>query len=206
MKQHDVLKYAILAAAYLVANLSDIELKRVRTVLLFGSTARFAADEESDVDVFFDVSASKKIQNALRAKLNKTAEEVSLTNAALEFKAKNIDNEINVKVGKLEEWNDLAQSIPSHGIVIYGKYTKKSPTAKAYAIISWEATGKHRGALFNKLYGYRANNKKYHGLIEKTKSIRLGKAVVMVPAQHRDRFTEALEKYKVNYSRHDVWA
>src|SRR3989344_2033251 len=109
MKQHDVLKYAILAAAYLVANLSDIELKRVRTVLLFGSTARFAADEESDVDVFFDVSASKKIQNALRAKLNKTAEEFSLTNAALEFKAKNIDNEINVKVGKLEEWDDLAQ-------------------------------------------------------------------------------------------------
>ena len=200
----EIFRYAVLAAAYLVSSISESELKRVRRVLLFGSTARFAASEESDIDIFFDVSASKNFQLALRAKLNKATERFYLTNDALEFKSKGIDNELSIKVGKLEEWKELAQSISSHGIVLYGKYTAKPPGIKAYTILSWESP-RNKGALLNKIYGYKANNKRYPGLLEKTKSIKLGRAVIMVPAQSKDVFIDVLEKYKVNYSRHDVW-
>src|SRR3989344_3996255 len=145
MKSYETFRYGVLAAAHLISNLSESELKHVHNVLLFGSTARFAASEESDIDIFFDVLASKRFQLALRAKLNKTAEQFYLTNVALEFKSKGIDNELSIKVGKLKEWKELAQSIPSHGIVLYGKYTAKPPGIKAYTILSWESP-RNKGA------------------------------------------------------------
>jgi len=201
---YEIFRYAVLAAAHLVSGLSEDELKRVRKVLLFGSVARFVASEKSDIDIFFDISGSKRFQLALRSKLNKIGDQFYLTNAALGFKSKGIDNELSIKVGKLEEWKELAQSISFHGIVLYGKYTAKPPDTKSYTILSWESP-RNKGALLNKLYGYRANNKRYPGLLEKTKGVKLGKAVVMVPAQSKNAFIDVLEKYRVNYSQHDVW-
>ena len=194
----------MLAAAYLVSSISENELKCVRNVLLFGSAARFAASEESDIDIFFDVSASERFRLALRAKLNKAGEQFYLTNTALEFKSKGIDNELSIKVGKLEKWEQLAQSISSYGIIIYGKYDAKPPGTKSYTILSWKSP-KNKGALLNKLYGYRANDKRYPGLLQKTNGVRLGRAVIMVPAHAKDMFIDAMEKYKVNYSQYDVW-
>ncbi|MBI2971289.1 MAG: nucleotidyltransferase domain-containing protein [Candidatus Aenigmarchaeota archaeon] len=205
MKAYELFRYAVLAAAYLVASLSESELKRMRTVLLFGSAARFAASEESDIDLFFDVAAPRRFQLALRAKLNKAAEQFYLTNAALAFKSQGADNELSIKVGRLEEWKELAHSIASHGIVLYSAYTAKPPGLKAYTILSWETPGKSKGALLNKFYGYTARHKRYPGLLEKANGIKLGRATVMVPARSRGAFIDALEKYKVNYSRHDVW-
>ena len=205
IKSFEIFRYAVLASAHLISCLSEGELKRVRNVLLFGSTARFSALEESDIDVFFDVSAPKRFQLNLRAKINKAAERFYLTSAALEFKSRGIDNELNVKVGRLEEWKDLTQSISSNGIILYSKYTAKPQGIKAYTILSWETPGRFKGALLNKIYGYKANNKRYPGLLEKTKGVKLGKATIMVPAQSRDVFINVMEKYGINYSRHDVW-
>lgn len=202
----EIFRYAVLAAAHLVSSLTEIELKRVNNVLLFGSTARFAASEESDIDIFFDVSASKRFQLALRAKLNRAAEQFCLTNAALELKSKGVYNELSIKTGKLQEWKELEQSISVHGIVLYSKYTAKPSGIKAYTILSWETPGKFKGALLNKIYGYKAYNKRYPGLLKKVKGIKLGRATIMVPAQNKDVFIDVLEKYKVNYSRHDVWS
>ena len=200
----EIHRYAVLAVAHLISSLSERELKRVRHVLLFGSTARFAASEESDIDVFFDVSAPKSFQLALRARLNKAAGQFYLTNTALAFKAKGIDNEVSVRVGILVEWTELAQSIASHGLILYSKYIAKPPALSAYTIVSWKSP-KNRGALLNKLYGYTANHTRYPGLLEKNKGIKLGKATIMVPAQSKDSFIDVLEKYKVNYFRRDVW-
>ena len=205
MKPHDVFRYAVLAAAHLVSSLSEADVRRVRAVLLFGSTARLAASERSDIDLFFDVSAPQRVQRALRAGLNKAADQFYLTSVALAFKSRGIDNELSIKVGNLPEWQALAQGMSSHAIVLYGSYTRKPPGLKAYTILSWEAPGKAKGALLNKLYGYKARKKRYPGLLEKHKGMKLGRAVIMVPARSRDEFVRALEKYHVSYSRHDVW-
>ena len=200
----EIFRYAVTAAAYLISSLSESELKRVCSVLLFGSAARFSASEKSDIDIFFNVSAPKRFQLALRSKLNKSCERFYLTNTALEFKSKGVDNELSIKTGKLKEWKDLSKSMSSHGIVLYGKYTAKPPDTEAYTILSWETPGKYKGALLNKIYGYKANNKRYPGLLEKNSGTKLGKATIMVPAQSKDIFIDVLEKYGINYSRHDV--
>ncbi|GEM_PF-828759 len=204
-RHFEVFRYSMAAASHLISGLSESELKRINNIVLFGSAARFTASEESDIDIFVDVHGSKRFQLALRAKLNKIAEQFYLTSTALEFKSRGIDNELSVKVGKLEEWKELAQSMASHGIILYGKYIAKPPDTNAYTILSWETKGKSKGALLNKIYGYKANNKRYPGMLGKFGGTKIGKATVMVPAESRDIFIDALEKYKVNYSRHDIW-
>lgn len=201
---YEILRYSIMAAGYLISTLPESDMKRVQNVIIFGSAARLSASIKSDIDIFFDVSSSKRFQLALRAKLNKLAENFYLTNTALEFKSNGIDNELSIKIGKLKDWA-LEQSISSSGIVVYGKYTSKPAESEAYTILSIEKPGKSKGALLNKLYGYKSGRKRYPGLLEKNKGIKLGKAVIMIPAKNRDIFIEALEKYKVNYSRQDIW-
>lgn len=201
-----IMRYAVTGVSYLVSNLSKNELKRIRSVILFGSVARGTASRKSDVDIFFHTDASRSVQKALRARLNKLAGSFYLSNQALEFKLKGIDNELNITVGRLDEWPDLSQSMASNGISLYGKYMSRPSGLKAYTIFSWEKPGKYKGALLNKLYGYRAGKKRYSGLLQRTGSIKLGRASIMVPASFRDSFVEVFEQYKVNYSRYDIWA
>jgi predicted nucleotidyltransferase len=205
MNPYDIYRFAEISAVYLVSSLTQTELKRVNNVLIYGSAARFSATEDSDIDIFFDVSGPKRFQLALRSKLNKSADQFQMTNAALEFKSKGIFNELSIKVGKLEEWKDLSQSMASHAIIVFGKYTGKPHGLGAYTILSWELPGKSKGALLNKIYGYKASGKHYPGLLEKNGGVKLGRAVIMVPSQRRDAFIDAIEKYKVNYSRCDIW-
>ena len=205
MVREDVLSYGLIGASYLISSTTARELKKIKSVILFGSVAGGTEQKGSDIDLFFDVDGSKKFQTGLRAKLNKTAEGFSLSNAALLFKAKSIDNEFSIKVGKLDEWADLARSIASTGITLYGKYTKQPAGLKAYTIFSWEKPGKAKGALLNKIYGYKAVNKRYPGLLKKHGGTKLGPATIMVPSSSRDLFSDIFKKYKVNYSRYDVW-
>lgn len=201
----EIFRYALHAAAYLISGLSKNELRLVRNVILFGSAARLSASEESDIDIFFDVNASKKFQLGLRAKLNRLAGQFYLTNSAFGFRAKGISSEVSIKIGKIEEWEDLAQSIASNGLVLYGKYTSEPKGLRPYTILCWENPGKAKGALLNKIYGYKSGKKRYAGLMEKLGSIKLGRGSIMAPAKNRDIFIDVLEKYKINYSRHDIW-
>ena len=72
-------------------------------------------------------------------------------------------------------------------------------------ILSWEKSGKAKGALLNKIYGYKVRGKRYPGILEKMGGTKLGHGTIMVPAEHKDVFISVLEKYKVNYSRREVW-
>jgi len=204
-KNIEILSYARYAVAYLLSSLSLKELKNISHVILFGSVARLTANEESDVDIFFDVSASNKQQQRLKSKLNKLSEYFYLTNIALEYKSKGIDNELSIKVGALKEWESLSHSISSHGILLHGKYLKAPTGLKAYTVLSWENPGKAKGALLNKLYGYKSGNKKYPGMLDKYKSTKIGGSTILVPGTEREKFIEVLEKYNLNYSQYDIW-
>ena len=199
------MRYAIQAGAYLISGLSKDDLKFVRSVIFFGSAARLTASENSDIDIFFDLKCSRKSQLKIRAKLNKLAEQFYITNNALQFKSHGIDNEISIKAGRLEEWEELSQSIASTGIVLYGKYTAEPKGLSPYTLLSWENPGKAKGALLNKFYGYKSGKKIYAGLLEKSGGIKFCKGSAIVPAQNSSLFIDVLEKYKINYSRRDVW-
>lgn len=201
----EIKQYAILAAAHLVASLSEKDARCLNSVILFGSVARETATKESDVDLFFDVNASLSAQRAFRAKLNRTAEWFYTSNTGLAYKLKGISNEIKITVGRLNEWTDLSQSMAVDGIVLYGRYTSKPSKLKAHTIVSWERLGKAKGALLNKLYGYKAGNKRYPGLLMKKGGTKLGRGTIMVPATSKDVFISALKKYSINYSQYEVW-
>lgn len=201
----EIKQYAILAAAHIMAGLSEKDMKSLNSVILFGSVARETATKESDVDLFFDVDLSLRAQKAFRAKLNTIADEFYTSNAGLAYKLKDISNEIKIAVGSLREWTDLSQSMAVEGIVLYGKHTSKPPKLKAYTIISWEGLGKAKGALLNKFYGYRAGNKTYPGLLVKKGGKKLGRGTIMVPATSKDAFIFVLKKYGINYSQYEVW-
>lgn len=202
----EILKYSMYAGAHLIESLSGEEIKKIKNVVLFGSVAMGTAGKESDVDIFFDADLPEKSRLALRSKLNKAGEAFYLTNKALEFKLNGIENELSIKIGRLQEWAGLAQSISSNGIILFQNYASKPSEAKAYTILSWEKIGKAKGAVLNRFYGYKSGKKFYQGLIKKSKGIKIGKGTIMVPAENRTIFIEILEKYKINYSRYDVWA
>lgn len=201
----EIKQYAILAVAHLMAGLSEKDMKCLNSVILFGSVARETATKESDVDLFFDVNASLSAQLAFRAKLNRTVEWFYTSNAGLAYKLKGISNEIKITAGSLSEWTDLSQSLAMEGIVLYGRYTSKPPKLKAHTIISWERLGKAKGAFLNKMYGYKAGNKRYPGLLVKKGGTKLGRGTIMVPAASKDAFISVLKKYGLNYSQYEVW-
>ena len=205
MVKENILSYALTGASYIISCLETHLLKKITSVILFGSVAMGTADKESDVDLFFDADLPKKVELSIRAQLNKAADEFSISNTGLLFKSKSIDNEFSIKVGKLGEWEDLSKSISSNGIVLYSRYSKPPSKIKPYTILSWEKPGKAKGALSNKIYGYKAGGKKYPGLLEKFKGTKVGQATIMVPGSARDPFIDAFEKYTVNYSRYDLW-
>lgn len=191
-------KYALAAAAFLLNSLPDGLFRKVRQVILFGSVATGTAEQDSDVDIFID--ADMKVAEIGQAKriIRKSIHDFSATKDALRFKLEGIDNPLSVRVGKLDEWQDLKGSIESSGIVLYGAYVPAGKPGK-YLIIYWDRIETpDRGALLNKLYGYKIG-KRYPGLLKKIGGRRIGKSAILIPVQHKDEIMRILEKYKVDY-------
>jgi predicted nucleotidyltransferase len=192
-------KYALVAAAFLMNSLPDNLFRKVREVVLFGSIATDTAGPDSDIDIFIDVDM--KIMEIAQVKriVKKSIRDFTATKDALRFKLGGIDNPLSVRVGKLDEWKDLKDSIESSGIVLYGAYVPLGKSGGKYLIFYWERLGiPNRGALLNRLYGYRIG-KRYPGLLEKIGGRRIGKSAVLVPAQHRNEIMLLMKKYNVDY-------
>ena len=171
------------------------DVSHIKSVILFGSAAKGEARKDSDIDVFIDV---KSMTKKAKKDIEDAVEVFYKSRDALLFKAKGIDNKINVIVGKLEEWKDLKPSVEATGIVLYGRYTGGKAEGRKYAVISWSRIGKNRGALLNKIYGFRANNKKYQGLLEKLEGRKLGKSTIMIPVERKNEILPILKYHDVD--------
>ena len=187
--------YASYFTAYLINNL--VSEKEIKKIILFGSVSRSNAEKDSDVDIFIEVNKkTKKIEDEIKQILEKFYK----GREALLFKTKGIDNKINIKIGRLEEWKDLQKSIASDGIVLYGKYESKNPPSdvKHFIIIFWDKIGKNRGAFLNKLYGFKVKDKNYEGLISRFLGKKIGKSCIMIPIQYKEELFRLIKEYKVS--------
>jgi predicted nucleotidyltransferase len=192
-------KYALAAVAFVLNSLPDSLFRKVRQVILFGSVATDTAGPESDVDLFID--ADMTVVETARAKriLKKSAQDFSVTKDALRFKLEGIDNALSVRIGKLDEWHDLRESIEVSGMVLYGMYMPARKLGKKYLVFYWDKLSiPNRGALLNKLYGYKAK-KRYPGLLEKLGGRKIGKSAILVPIQQKNEIMRLMEKYRVDY-------
>jgi predicted nucleotidyltransferase len=193
--------YASYFVSYLLSNFKNIE--SIEKIILFGSVAKDEATRESDVDIFIEL---KKENKKLVREIEKVLEEFYKSREALIFKTKNIDNKINLIIGKLDKWKELKKSIESTGIILYSKYVSSGIKGKKYAIIFWDKIGKNRGAFLNKIYGFKVRDKLYKGLIENFQGRKLGKSCIMVPIENKGEIIKLIKKYEVNARIVEVYA
>lgn len=192
--------YASYFVSYLLMNIKDASL--INKVILFGSASKGEASKDSDIDIFIDLEKDTKKLHML---IEKILEDFYKSREALLFKAKGADNKINLIIGRLHEWKNINKSIESEGIMLYGRYTPTGRSGKKYAVIFWDKIEKNRGAFLNKIYGFKARDKVYKGLVENFKGMRLGKSSIMVPIEHRQEILGLIKKYKANAKIIDVY-
>ncbi len=188
-----MISYAVSFVAYLLKNLKDIE--SIREIILYGSVAQGSYTEESDVDLFIVINKKGKIEAKIKDLEGKFYE----TREASLFKVQNIENKFSIKIGRLEDWEDLYRSIISTGIVLYGKYAaNKIPKGMQHGIIIfWEKIQKNRGSFLNKLYGFTVYKKHYNGILDEISGKRIGKSSILIPIKHKDYLFKLLRKYDV---------
>ena len=126
--------YASYFVSYLLNTLNVKDLPNIKAIILFGSAARDEASKESDVDIFIDIKKNKKNFDKKTAEVENNFYK---SREALLFKAKGIDNKINIIIGKIDEWKDLKKSIESTGLILYGSYVASKTEGKKKALIFW---------------------------------------------------------------------
>ena len=195
-------QYASYFVSYFLNNLKSLE--NIKRIILYGSVARSDEDKESDIDIFIEVKVKNK---KLEKEIRKIEKEFYQSREALLFKLKNVDNEFSIKIGKLDEWENLQRSIASTGIVLYGNYqtTKLPNDVKHSIIVYWNKIGRNRGAFLNKLYGFHVNKKYYKGLLDKFDGKKMGKSCIIVPIMYKTEIFDLLKNYKVEAKIQEVF-
>lgn len=185
--------YASYFASYLISKVKNLD--RIRRIILFGSVARGDVNNESDVDIFIEINKKTK---KLEEEIEKILESFYESREALLFKARGINNKINIIVGELSDWKELKKSIESTGIQLYGPLESNGIAGKKFLIIHWDKIAKNRGAFLNKIYGFRIKDKRYKGLLENLDGKRLGKSCIIIPIQNKEQVLDLIEKHRAN--------
>jgi predicted nucleotidyltransferase len=194
-------EYASYFVSYLLMNLKDKE--NINKIVLFGSAAKEEATKESDIDLFVD---TKKESKRFSEEVRKVLEDFYTSRESMLFRAKGIDNKINIITGNLDKWKELKGSIENTGIVLYGKYVPAGIRGRKYLLLAWDKIGTNRGAFLNKVYGFNAGGKHYAGLAEKFNCKRIGKSSIMIPVENKDEILNLIKKHKVSSKFLEVWS
>ncbi len=194
-----LLQYAISANAFILAQLSAEQLAKVKKVILFGSVAQGTATKDSDIDLFYDIEATKKEILKIKKSINKAREEFYRSNIGLGFRLRGISNPLAPIAGRLDEWLDLKKTIAKGSIMLYGPYLEKVRGEPAL-LIWWERLHpKSRGAFLNMVYGFKVGPKQYRGLLQKLDGKKAGKSAIIIPVRNKAWIEKVLQKYDVSY-------
>lgn len=188
------LSYAIDFVSFM---LEDLDLDKIKNIILFGSVARAESTKESDIDIFIDVLEQ---ENEYERKIKSLKEEFYNSKFFNNYwKLKGIENEISIKVGKLNEWTELKDSIISNGITLYSKFKELPENYKHYVFITFSniKPESRRVLLHKKLFGYNYNKKHYNGLLEKFNGVKISKGTIMLPLEHKNIFIQFFKRLKI---------
>ena len=122
--------YASAFTSFIIPNI------QVNEIILFGSAARGEADENSDIDLFFNIK-NKKNEKETKQIIENELEKFYKSKIAEVFLYKGIKNIIKIQVGKLDEWK-LKRSIISDGRVLYGNYKELPGKLKRIVLFNIE--------------------------------------------------------------------
>jgi len=190
----ELVSYAIDFASFLMQNLKELD--KIKSIILFGSVARGEATSKSDVDVFVEVFSESTI---LEKEINKIKDDFFESTKFKDYwNLFGIKNEINIIVGKLEDWK-LKDTMLGSSIVLYSKYSPKLDEGENKVILYWDVikNNSKRVMLSKKLFGYSHYGKKYKGLLEVYGGVKLGANVILIYAEEMNLFLKEFRKFKV---------
>lgn len=188
-----LLSYAVDFASFL---LERIDKDKIEKIIIFGSVAREEADSDSDIDLFVEVINHAKIEKSIKEIKTEFFDSIKFKNY---WSLKDIKNDIKITAGKIDEWEDIKNSIISNGILLYGKYESTPKNAIHKTIFSWEniKPESKRVLLFKRLFGYKAEKKEYGGIIKQYEGEKLGKGSIMVPTKYSNVFMKLFKEMKI---------
>ncbi|MBU2639878.1 MAG: nucleotidyltransferase domain-containing protein [Nanoarchaeota archaeon] len=170
---------------------------KIKNIILFGSVAREEANENSDIDIFIDLTKEdKKTEKEIANLLTYFLDSTKYKNY---WKLLEIENEIKLTIGELNKWNDLKSSILSNGILLYGKFKTDIKKGEHKIFFIWENIKPNsKRVLFNKqIFGYNQGKKFYKGMLQKYDGERLGKGCIIVPLEYSNIFNNIFKKCKI---------
>lgn len=192
----DLISYSMDFASFLVQKIKSKDI--IKNVILFGSVSRWEATEESDIDIFIDVTKENiKLEKEIGQILNRFLDSVKYKSY---WKLLGIKNEIKLTIGKLDKWKELKPSIVSNGITLYGKF-KSDIRGKHKTLLVWEniKPNSKRVLLNKQLFGFKQGKRFYSGLLQKNKGDRLGKGCIIVPLENSLAFQKLFKKHKISF-------
>lgn len=201
--RNSLIGYALNFSSFLVdSSIGD----KINKIILFGSVARGDFTEESDIDLFIDTEEKNELE------IKKTFTLFKASQAEKTWRLKGVKNELSLKIGELDKWS-LHREVISSGILLYGKYNELPKNIQYYILFRLDI-GKLKArdqiSAWRKLYGYtqKVSKKTYvsKGLVELLGGKKLGKAIFIVPMNHKKEIINFLNKRKVSYQINEFWS
>ncbi|MBU0906835.1 MAG: nucleotidyltransferase domain-containing protein [Nanoarchaeota archaeon] len=198
----ELISYALDCTSFIIQNLKDKD--KIKSVILFGSSARGTASNESDVDLFIDVAADeKKLEKTIQKIIGKFLDSIKCRNY---WKPLGIENDINPVIGNLEKWK-LRDSMLGSSIILYQKYVPQLSEGKNKAILGWGAIKPEskRVMLNKKLFGSAHKKRFYQGMVSQHEGVKIGSNVILVPIESLNIFLKLFRSAKIQVKIHRLF-
>ncbi|MCK5233357.1 MAG: nucleotidyltransferase domain-containing protein [Candidatus Aenigmarchaeota archaeon] len=182
---------------------------RAEKIILFGSAARGNMRAESDIDIFFDVSDTKKSEKILEKSVYEFDDI-----AQKRWWPRKINHPIRPISGRLSDsvWDALRHEIISYGVTLFGSYEVLPKGLLQRALFTYDisrASPAKKVFVLRHLFGYTTikGEKKYikKGLVELSGGFRASKNSIFVPSAKTNEFFELFKKNKVPAKIHEIW-
>lgn len=184
--------------------------ERIKSIILFGSTARGTQRKDSDIDLFIDCKKSE--EQEIRLIVQESLNEFELK-ASKSWNLKGIKYPIIPIIGDIEEtrWSELHKEISNTGIILYGTYLAKSINRKHHVLITYNLTKcsqKKKMKILRNFYGYanKKGKKKYvkSGLVTSLNGEKIQNSIMIDISSHK-KILEEIKKNKIPYTIRDLW-
>jgi len=183
---------------------------KIRNIILFGSFARGNPRKDSDIDLFIDVEEENKteIENLMKESLNEFE-----IKSEKSWKLKKIINQISPIIDNinLERWDELRREININGIVLYGKFERKSEKNKHLVLIKYDISKldqKNKMQIIRKLFGYSLKKEKknyiQYGILQRLGAEKISNGILVDIAKYKE-IADILRKNKVQIKIEDFW-
>lgn len=184
----------------------------VNEIILYGSVAKKTNDDESDIDLFFNIKDKTKIKE-IEEKLRNRLKSFEVK-AEKSWVLRGNVNPISFIVGILDDpiWKGLKDEIASSGIILYSNYKEMPGKTRHYHLFTYSLNNldrKKKMKIIRKLYGYQIKKGKklyvQKGIIDSINGQKLSSNSILIPIEDSLKIKKIFHENKVSYSVFEAW-